>query len=359
MEVYYLIKFGKKTNKTPKTYCNFGRFIVSYYIMEVIKMEWIKLSIFTSSEGIDPVCDKLYDIGMKDVQIEDESEFTEFLEENKKYWDYVDDELINQKKGETKVIIYLKNDENLGDCLRSVENVLASLKADDKTGAMGRLETQTDGINEQDWANNWKAYFKPIEVGEKILIQPEWETYSGKTDRIVFTVNPGLTFGTGTHNSTKLCIAELEKVIDSSTDMIDIGCGSGILSIISLLLGAPDATAVDIDPNAVHVAYDNADMNKVDKQKYHVYAGDILTDDALKAKICNRKYKVVVANIVADVIIALLPTVKQITEKGGTFICSGIINERLDDVLGAMQNEGITVNHTCTDGEWSSVTCKF
>lgn len=322
-------------------------------------MEWIKLSIFTTTEGIDRVCDALYDIGMKDVQIEDEQEFTEFLEENKKYWDYVDDELINQKKGETKVIIYLENGENASDSIQSVQNMLSGLKATDTEGVLGRLETETDGLNEEDWANNWKAYFKPIEVGEKILIQPEWETYSGETDRIVFTVNPGLTFGTGTHNSTKLCIAELEKVVDSTTDMIDIGCGSGILSIISLLLGAPEATALDIDPNAVHVAYENADMNKIDKSKYHVYAGDILSDGELRAKVCGRKYKVVVANIVADVIIALLPTVKEITEQGGTFICSGIINERLGDVLDAMKEHDITVNHTRTDGEWSSVTCDF
>lgn len=322
-------------------------------------MEWIKLSIFTTSEGIDKVCDALYDIGMKDVQIEDEQEFTEFLEENKKYWDYVDDELINQKKGETKVIIYLENNENITDSISAVNNMLSALRTEDTEKILGRLETETTGLNEEDWANNWKAYFKPIEVGEKILIQPEWETYNGETDRIVFTVNPGLTFGTGTHNSTKLCIAELEKVITGDTDMIDIGCGSGILSIISLLLGAPDATALDIDPNAVHVAYENARMNKVDESIYHVYSGDILSDTELQSKVCNRRYKVVVANIVADVIIALLPTVKQITEKGGTFICSGIINERLPDVLEAMNNAQINVDHTCTDGEWSSVTCKF
>ena len=322
-------------------------------------MEWIKLSIFTTGEGIDAVCDALYDIGMKDVQIEDEQEFTEFLEDNKKYWDYVDEELLNQKKGETRVIIYLENNENLPDSLNAVSDMLSALRQKDTQNIFGRLETETDGLNEEDWANNWKAYFKPIEVGEKILIQPEWETYSGETDRIVFTVNPGLTFGTGTHNSTKLCIAELEKVVDSSTSMIDIGCGSGILSIISLLLGAPEATALDIDPNAVHVAYENARMNGVDESIYSVYSGDILTDEALRSKICGRKYNVVVANIVADVIIALLPTVKLITEKGGTFICSGIINERLGDVLEAMKENNINVNHTRTDGEWSSVTCDF
>ncbi len=319
-------------------------------------MEWIKVTIYTTSEGIDTICDKLYDMGITGTQIEDEAEFTEFLEQNKKYWDYVDDELLEAKKGETKVIVYIENNESAFEQINAVKAMAQSLKGID---GIGTLNVETDGINEEDWANNWKAYFKPIKIGEKILIQPEWEKYKGQTDRIVFTVNPGLTFGTGTHNSTKLCIAELEKVIDSSTNMIDIGCGSGILSIISLLLGAKDAVALDIDPNSVHVAYENADINGVDKNTYHVYAGDILKDKQLLNKIGGQKYDVVVANIVADVIIELLPTVKSIIANGGTFICSGIINERLIDVTNAMNNQNIVVDKTVTDGEWSAVVCKF
>lgn len=319
-------------------------------------MEWIKVTIYTTSEGIDTICDKLYDMGYTGTQIEDESEFTEFLEQNKKYWDYVDDELLESKKGETKIIIYIENNQSAFEQINAIKAMTQSLK---DIHGMGTLNVQTEGINEEDWANNWKAYFKPIEIGKKILIQPEWEKYQGKTDRIVFTVNPGLTFGTGTHNSTKLCIAELEKVIDKNTNMIDIGCGSGILSIISLLLGAKDAVAVDIDPNSVHVAYENADLNGVDKNAYHVYSGDILTDKQLINKISDKKYDVVVANIVADVIIALLPTVKNIIAKGGTFICSGIINERLPDVTNSMNNQNIAVYKTVTDGEWSAVVCKF
>ncbi|MBQ7901451.1 MAG: 50S ribosomal protein L11 methyltransferase [Clostridia bacterium] len=321
-------------------------------------MEWIKLTIFTTAAGIDVVCDKLYDIGFCNTQIEDEAEFEDFLENNKKYWDYVDDDLLESKKGETKVIIYLENNESASDGINAVNSMLAALRAQGNE-EWGSLRTETDGLNEEDWANNWKAYFKPIEVGKKILIQPQWESYSGETDRIVFTVNPGLTFGTGTHNSTKLCIAELEDAITSRTNMIDIGCGSGILSIISLMLGAREATALDIDPNSVHVAYENARMNNVDESKYHVYAGDILTDKQLLDKISGTKYDVVVANIVADVIIALLPTVKAIVAPGGRFICSGIINERLSDVLEAMNGADITVNHTKTDGEWSAVVCDF
>ncbi len=319
-------------------------------------MEWIILSIFTSNAGIDEVCNMLYEMGITGVEIEDEQEFKEFLEDNKKYWDYVDDELLRAKKGETKVIVYIENNESAFEQINAIKAMAQSLKGID---GIGTLNVKTDGINEEDWANNWKAYFKPIKIGEKILIQPEWEKYEGQTDRIVFTVNPGLTFGTGTHNSTKLCIAELEKVINNSTNMIDIGCGSGILSIISLLLGAKDAVALDIDPNSVHVAYENADINGVDKNAYHVYAGDILTDKQLLNKISDKKYDVVVANIVADVIIALLPTVKNIIAKGGTFICSGIINERLPDVTEAMHNQNIIAEKTVTDGEWSAVVCKF
>lgn len=319
-------------------------------------MEWIKVAICTTNEGIDTICDKLYDIGFMNTQIEDELEFTEFLEDNKKYWDYVDDELIESKKGETKVIIYIENNDTAHDQINLIKTMLEPLKGNQ---TLGSLNIETDGINEEDWANNWKAFFKPIPVGEKILIQPEWEKYQGETDRIVFTVNPGLTFGTGTHNSTKLCIAELEKIITPNTNMIDIGCGSGILSIISLLLGAKNAVALDIDPNSVHVAYENAQMNNVDTNLYHVYSGDILTDKQLIDKISDKKYDVVVANIVADVIIALLPTVKDIIAKGGKFVCSGIINERLPDVTGAMNKQNITINHTVTDGEWSAVVCDF
>ncbi len=319
-------------------------------------MEWIKVTIYTTSQGIDIICYKLYDMGITGTQIEDEAEFCEFLEQNKKYWDYVDDELIKAKKGETKVIIYIQNNLSAFEQINAVKAMVESLKGQ---SGMGTLRVQTEGINEEDWANNWKAYFKPIEIGEKILIQPEWEKYEGQTDRIVFTVNPGLTFGTGTHNSTKLCIKELEKVINNNTNMIDIGCGSGILSIISLLLGAKDAVALDIDPNSVHVAYENADINGIDKSTYHVYSGDVLTDKQLLSKISGKKYDVVVANIVADVIIALLPTVKNIVAQKGTFICSGIINERLIDVTNAMNEQNIVIDKTVTDGEWSAVVCKF
>ena len=322
-------------------------------------MEWIIVSIYTSAMGIDTVCNMLSEIGIDGVEIEDEQDFRDFLEENKKYWDYVDEDLLKEKEKETRVKIYLENNTELSQKLDELSNELLILREKDTENEWGRLEFSTEGINEEDWANNWKQYFHPIEVGEKILIQPEWEPLDSQTNRTVFTVNPGMTFGTGTHHTTKLCIEELEKCVDSSTMLLDIGCGSGILSVISLLLGAGEAWAVDIDPACEKVAIENAQLNNVDISKYHVYSGDIISDKNLFDKLSVRKYDVIVANIVADVIIALLPIVKKLIKDGGTFVCSGIIDERLSDVLCAMEKENITPCHKSCGGGWNAMTCKM
>ncbi len=322
-------------------------------------MEWIRVSVYTSTFGIDAVCDLLMSEGISGFEIEDENEFNEFLENNTKYWDYVDEDLVESMKGETKVKFYIEDNNEAPSVLSRVNEALKELKARDTDDELGRLVLDTDGIREEDWANNWKEFFKPVEVGEKILIQPEWSPIEGETDRIVFTVNPGMTFGTGTHTSTKLCICELEKYVDKSTNILDAGCGSGILSVIALMLGAKSAKAVDIDENCIHVAYENADRNGVDKEKYEVFAGDVTSDEKLFAKLSETKYEVIVANIVADVIIALLPTVEKLIAQNGIFICSGIIKERLEDVLSAMKSRNINVISICELDGWASVTCKF
>ncbi len=322
-------------------------------------MEWLCVTVYTTAFGIDALCDMLRDEGISGFEIEDEQEFNEFLENNKKYWDYVDDELVNSKKGETKVKFYVENNETCPDVLSRVKSALSLMKSRDSENELGRLEISTKGLNEEDWANNWKQYFKPIEVGEKILIQPEWSPLEEETDRIVFTVNPGMTFGTGTHTSTKLCICELEKYVDENTVILDAGCGSGILSVIALMLGAKEGVAVDIDENCIHVAYENAERNGVDKSLYKVYAGDITGDKALFDIISQKKYNVIVANIVADVIIALLPTVKKLIAEDGVFICSGIIEERLEDVKTAFCNENIAIHNVNLKDGWASVTSIF
>lgn len=322
-------------------------------------MEWICVSVYTTTFGIDAVCSCLEDAGISGFEIEDESEFTEFLEENKKYWDYVDEELLESKKGETRVKFYVENNDTAPSVMESVLSALRELKASDSENELGRLEIDTEGLNEEDWANNWKKYFKPTKVGEKILIQPQWSPLEEETDRVVFTVNPGMTFGTGTHASTRMCICELEKYVDENTVLFDAGCGSGILSVISLMLGAKSAKAVDIDENCIRVAYENAERNGVDKAKYEVLAGDVIGDKELFDKLSQTEYNVIVANIVADVIIALLPTVKKLISEKGIFICSGIIEERLPDVTLAMEKEGVCPANIRREDGWACITCQF
>lgn len=321
-------------------------------------MDWIQVTVYTTSEGIEPVSGRLYQLGVTGIEIEDEDDFKTFLEENRGSWDYVDDKLMERMSGETKVKIYVSDNAAGHDMLHAIRDNLAQLKTMDPDGNYGRLEISLDNLNEEDWANNWKQYFKPLSVGDKILILPEWETLDGETDRTVFTVNPGMSFGTGSHNTTQLCIEELEQCITADTHVLDLGCGSGILSIIALLLGASNATAVDIDPNAVDIAYQNAERNGITKDVYRAFAGNVLSDEALIQKISDRKYEVVVANIVADVIIALADIVPNLILPGGIYITSGIISDRKEDVIKRYKDSNFEIIKIREKGDWISVVMK-
>lgn len=320
-------------------------------------MDWIKVSIYTTSEGIEPVSGRLYQLGITGIEIDDEQDFKDFLENNKQYWDYVDEELVKEKEGETKVSAYVSDNLSGHEMILSIKSSLAELKELDTDNEFGRLEIESKTLNEEDWANNWKKYFHPMEIGKKILIKPEWEELSEKTDRIVFNINPGMTFGTGSHYTTQLCIENLERYIYDGSEMLDLGCGSGILSIISLLLGAKKAVALDIDPNAVDIAYQNADRNGIDKSKYHVYSGNILTDEELQNKISG-KYDVVAANIVADVIIGLTPKAREYMKDGGVFITSGIIEDRVEDVKAVLIENDFEIVDVKQRKDWFSIVCK-
>lgn len=320
-------------------------------------MEWLKITIFSTSEGIDPVCGRLYNLGITGTEIEDFDDFTQFLEDNRQCWDYVDDELVESKKGETKIICYISNTPDGMETLVDIKNSLSELKAYDCEGLFGRLEIDESVMNEEDWANNWKKYFHPLEIGEKLLVCPEWEVIDAH-ERTVFKINPGMTFGTGSHHTTRLCIENLEKYITEGCSMADLGCGSGILSVISLMLGANHATAVDIDSNCVNIAYENAQRNDVDKNKYRVLAGNVLEPGVVSEAIADRRYDVVCANIVADVIIALLPYAKLILKDDGTFITSGIIMDRRVDVERALLDNGFDVIKASTSGEWVCMVCR-
>ena len=261
-------------------------------------MNWIQLKITTKSEGIEPICTQLYDLGITGIEISDKDDFKEFLENNRKYWDYVDEELEKLKTADSCITLYFEDNEAGVAELETVKTVLGKLdKAFD-------VMFSSCPVKDEDWSENWKQFFKPIEIGEKVVIVPEWEDVPD-TDRIKFIINPGCSFGTGSHESTRMCIEEIEKHLKKGDKVLDLGCGSGILSVIALLLGASEAAAVDIDPMAVETAYANLALNNLPKEIYHGFDGDITTDDELCTKLAETKYDIVLANIVADVIINL------------------------------------------------------
>lgn len=320
-------------------------------------MDWIKVIVFTTSDGIEAVCGRLYQLGITGIEIQDEKDFKDFLEENKQYWDYVDEDLIREKEGETNISVYVPNDVTGAEMLAQIKTSMLELKELDSENQFGRLEIEIENMSEEDWSNNWKKYFHPIEIGKRLLIKPEWEELDKETERIVFDINPGMSFGTGSHHTTQLCLENLEKTVKNGDKVLDLGCGSGILSVISLMLGADEAVAVDIDPNAVDTAYDNAKRNGVDISTYKVYAGNVLTDEELNKKICG-KYDVVVANIVADVIIGLSHKAKEFLKEGGVFITSGIIEEREDEVKEALLEAGFEICETYKRKDWVCIVCK-
>lgn len=321
-------------------------------------MDWIELAIDTTTEGIEPVSGRLYQLGIKGVQIEDAADFQDFLENSTPYWDYVDDELMQKATAPTRVKAYLTDDAAGAELLAAIKTSLAELQALDTQNIFGSLSIALTGMSEQDWAENWKQYYKPLKIGEKILIKPEWEEIADTGGRTVFEINPGMSFGTGTHESTQLCLESLEQIVKKGDSVVDLGCGSGILSVISLLLGADHATAVDIDPNAAKIARENAARNRVPADKYAVYAGNILTDTALQGNLAAEKYDIVLANIVADVIISLAPQAKRLLRPGGTFITSGIISDRLEEVKEALQRQNFEIVKVSRRNDWAAIVAK-
>lgn len=321
-------------------------------------MNWLQIGIETTHDAIEPLCGILYVMGITGTEIEDAEDFVTFLEENKNAWDYVDDELMKKASMPSVVKIYLSDNESGLEMLENIKIKLDELKAGEMSEFFGPLTVSSVSMKEQDWAETWKKFYKPLTVGDKILIRPEWENVENTDGKVVFTINPGMSFGTGTHESTQLCLESAEKYVKSGDTVCDFGCGSGILSIVSLLLGASSAVAVDIDPNAVKIAMENAAKNNILSDRYSAYAGNVLSDEALREKISEKKYDVVFANIVADVIIALSPFAYDCVKKGGYIITSGIILSRLDEVREKLLSCGFEICEVNTKREWASVTAK-
>lgn len=319
-------------------------------------MDYIELSISTTSEGVQPLIDRLTALGAESLSIEDERDFEDFLENNRKYWYYVDEGLRQSRRGLSRVIVYLENTPDSAAFVDALQGELARLRADLPEIDFGGFDIAMNTRQEDDWQNSWKAYYRPFEVGSRLLVCPEWEA-PPKTDRVIFKNNPGMAFGSGEHASTRMCLDALEKVVRGGEKVLDMGCGSGILSIVSVLLGAQSALGVDVDPAAAEVSANNAALNGVSDRCSFVCAD--LLDRSGGLKLASDGYDIILGNIVADVIIALLPRAKTLLAPGGVFICSGIIDTRLPDTLDALAKNGFAVRFTEKKDGWCAVAAGF
>ena len=317
-------------------------------------MQWLELKIDTTPAGLAPVSDLVESLGITGLVIEDEGDFHDFLEHNHQYWDYVDEELMEAKRGICRITFYVSADNEGMDTVAKVRVALGELK--NRRSDCGSLLMTMAQVDDADWENNWKQYYKPMEIGERLIVVPEWE--SAKTDgRIALILNPGLTFGTGSHATTRLCLTALEKHVAQGQRVLDLGCGSGILSIAALLLGAEHAFACDIDEKCVDVAYENAALNGIGKDKYTVRWGDVLSDRQLQKEM-GGQYDIIVANIVSDVIIGLASQVRPFLKEGGYFLTSGIIDTRAAEVAQKLREAGWEIVEERASEGWFSYLCK-
>ena len=317
-------------------------------------MKWLEVHIDTNHAGLEQVEAFLSSLGIDNVVIDDEAEFQDFLENNHQYWDYVDENLEQQMAGKSRITFYLEGNETGFSILAQVRMALSDFKKSHSD--CGSLLMTLDNLEESDWENNWKQYYKPMEIGDRLLVIPQWEQADTR-GRVPLILNPGLTFGTGSHATTRLCLTALEQRIHGGETVLDLGCGSGILSIAALKLGAARAFACDIDDKCEDVAYENAALNGIDRETYTVRTGDILTDAALQSEI-GTGYDVVLANIVADVIIALAPAVRPLLKPEGVFICSGIIDDRAEEVAEQLRAAGLEILESRQSEGWFSYTCR-
>ena len=323
-------------------------------------MDWLEIFIATSQEGLEIVCGLLYSCGLTGLMIEDKNEFDAFLENPDRDWDYIEEGLVEEKHSKpTGITFFVTDNINGMETLNLVKSSLDRLAETEKEFNLGSLKLTMKNVKEEDWANNWKKYFKPFPIGEKIIIKPSWEEFLEPEGKTILNIDPGHIFGTGTHETTQACIEHIENYVKKGDRILDIGCGSGILSLASLLLGGEYAAAVDIDPNAIKIVTENMEMNDIDKDRFDVYAGDILEDEKFISLFSGKAYDVIEANIVADIIIALCPIIPQFIKDNGIFISSGIISDRFDDVVYALEENGFKVKDVKRKKDWVAICAQY
>lgn len=310
-------------------------------------MNWFELTIETTSEATEAIGGVLVSLGINGWATVDSKDLQDFATAQKGLWDYIDEALIKSYTDSVFIKVYLPDNQQGNETVIALKSALNQLKAAEKEINLGSLALKMNNVNEADWANNWKKYFKPIEIGKKLTIRPEWEEYNNKAGRTVLTIDPGSAFGTGSHATTKLCLEFLDELVKPGDEVLDVGTGSGILAVAAVLLGAEKAIGVDIDENSVNVAQQTAKLNNAEG-KTAFYQRDLVTG-------VTGQYDIITANIVADIILRLAPSVPGLLKSSGVFISSGIIDDRLADVKQGLIDAGFKVLQVKEQDGWAAI----
>ena len=309
-------------------------------------MSWLEITVNTTAADIEEVAAKLTAGGFSDLVLEDQGEFEEFLEQNREYWDYIDEDLQQQLQGLSQIKLYLDPaDTDSLDALRSLVETIG-------------LSMTVTALPDVDYFESWKDNYPPQPIGERLLVLPYWLADQESDGREKVILDPGLTFGTGAHPSTQMVMEAMEQTVKPGDHCLDLGSGSGILSIAALRLGAKHAIGVDIDPKAEDIARENAGYNGFEGAVFTACTGNVTADKALMDRLSVQHYDVVLVNIVADVIISLAPVLPHFLSGDTTLICSGILDNRLSEVRTALEQAGITVTAVREKEEWRCVSGK-
>ena len=319
-------------------------------------MQWLELTIDTASAGIDLLETVLTLNGFDSLVIDDEGDFQVFLETNRDYWDVVDEDLAQRMQGVSRIRLYL---EDRAESMEEVARLRALLRALPETypeAELGSLNLSLANVRDEDWENNWKQYYQPIPIGKKLIVTPKWMEPDPDSGRIPVLLDPGMIFGTGAHASTQMCMLRLEELIHGGEQVLDLGSGSGILSITALLLGAAHATGVDVDPKAEDIARENAAINGLFADRFTAVTGNVITGQAELEALFSRTYDVVCMNIFADVIIPMASVLPRLIHSKTTVICSGVLENRYDEVRQAIEAAGLRVKHLQIMQDWCCFT---
>ncbi len=318
-------------------------------------MVWQEITIDTAPGGIEELAAALTAGGFADFVLEDQAEFEEFLEENRAYWDYIDEELQAQMQGVSRIKLYLEEADT--QTLQKLKQLVAALK-EEKAGKLGSLNITCTPLPDVDWLESWKENYPPQPVGKSLLVLPYWLADTDTGGRLPVILDPGLTFGTGAHPSTQMVMEVMEEALPAGASCLDLGSGSGILSICALRLGAKSAIGVDIDPKAQDIALANAAYNGFTPPRFTALTGNVTQDKKQMALLGQSRYDMVFVNIVADVIIGLSPALPQFLDADSLLVCSGILDTRLEEVIAALEQTGLTVTQVRAKEEWRCVCAK-